>query len=223
MNGGNVMVRQAHLDEHAAWLECLAPFERERAQSMPPGVLRQRFIVSRGLRRRVLSECLGTEPCSLEFDNEPGGKPRLLKANGWNFNVSHSGDYVAVAVGRQRLGLDMEAIRPIHNMSAIARRCFHCDEIAAWETLPQERREEGFFILWSAREAALKCAGLGLAKGITITKVEPSILKTSAGNVVVGNTTLRLQRLESHEGYVMTLAEEWAPLHRKIVSGRDER
>lgn len=174
---------------------------------MRPGVPRKRFIVSRGLRRQLLSECLGRTPCSLEFDGKPGEKPRLLKADGWDFNASHAGDHVAVAAGRQRLGLDLEMIRPVRNMASIVRRYFHRDEAAAWANLPDERQTAGFFVLWSAREAAVKCAGLGLAKGLALTKVEPSILREDAAHAVVGGLTMRLRRLEIRAGYVMMLAE----------------
>lgn len=204
---GAIMVRRAHLDEHASWFGRLVPSEMEQAQSMRPGVPRQRFIVSRGLRRQLLSECLGRTPCSLEFDKEPGGKPCLLKADGWDFNTSHAGDYVAVVVGRQRLGLDLEMIRPVRNMASIVHRYFHRDEAAAWTNLPDERQTEGFFVLWSAREAAVKCAGLGLAKGLALTKVEPSILQADAAQAIVGSMTMRLRRLEIHAGYVMMLAK----------------
>lgn len=200
------IVRLARLDEEKSWLALLGPEEARRAAEIVNPVMRARFVVSRGLRRSLLAECTGRGAAELEFDEEAGEKPRLADSGGWDFNMSHSGDYVAVAAARDPVGIDLETIRPVGDMAAIVQRYFHPDECAAWNAVEVGRREEAFFLLWSAREAAVKCAGLGLAKGIAVTRVDPAILASGAGPAVVAGRALRLWRGAAPPGCVMFLA-----------------
>ncbi len=202
----DAMVRLAHLDEQQSWLPYLDAGEARQARERSREVMRARFVVSRGLRRKLLAGCTGRAPGELEFIEQPGMKPRLADPCGWDFNLSHAGDYVAVAAGRGPVGIDLERMRPVREMASLVRRYFHTDECAAWEALADERREVAFFVLWSAREAAMKCAGMGLAKGSGVTRVDPLILEsvTAAANVAAVSLTLR--RFEAPAGYVLVLA-----------------
>lgn len=199
-------VRLARLDEESAWLAHLGPEEARRAAEIANATVRARFVVSRGLRRSLLAGCTGHAAGELEFEEEPGEKPRLTDARGWDFNISHAGDHVVVAAARGPVGIDIERIRPVGDMAAIVQRYFHPDECAAWSGLAEECREEAFFLLWSAREAAMKCASLGLAKGIAVTRVEPAIIARASCAAHVAGRTLRLWRLDAPPGCVMFLA-----------------
>ncbi len=202
----HVIVRTAHLREESQWTGSLAPAEAFRARTIPDPAARARFIVSRGLRRQLLAACTGIAAGDLEFREPPGEKPALARATGWDFNISHAGDVVAVAAGRGHVGVDVERIRPVREMASIVERYFHPDEARAWRSLTESAREEGFFVLWSAREAAMKCAGLGLAKGMVITRVEPEILASGTATATVGALQVQLQLWECEAGYVMIVA-----------------
>ena len=84
----------------------------------------------------------------------PNGKPYLP---GLDFNLSHSGPWVALAVGEGPVGVDVEWFRPDLPMEKIAARHF----------TPEERRladtPEGFLRIWTAKESYLKRLGKGLA------------------------------------------------------------
>jgi len=204
----NVVVRVVGLDEAAAWAEFLTVGERERAEGMTDDILRARFMVSRGLRRKMLAEVMGRAAGELEFVEEEGSKPRLVDGDGWDFNVSHAGDYVAVAVSRGAVGIDVEKLRPVREMTALVRRYFHADEVEAWEELEEGQKEEGFFVLWSAREAAMKCCGLGLARGLAVTRVDPVVLSEASATATVGAETVELERFEAPKGYVMVVGKK---------------
>ena len=206
MDVRNVMVRTARLREESAWSGLLAPAESLRSREISDPSARARFVVSRGLRRHLLGACTGVGGGDLEFREPPGEKPRLACAAGWDFNISHAGDVVAVAAGRGHVGVDVERIRPVREMAAIVQRYFHPDEARVWKSLAEGAREEGFFVLWSAREAAMKCAGLGLAKGMAVTRVEPEILVSGAAGATAGNLSVQLLRRECGDGYVMMVA-----------------
>ena len=84
----------------------------------------------------------------------PNGKPYLP---GLEFNLSHSGPWVALAVGEGPVGVDVECFRPDLPMEKIAARHF----------TPEERRladtPEDFLRIWTAKESYLKRLGKGLA------------------------------------------------------------
>ena len=206
MSVHHVMVRTAHIREESQWTGSLAPAEALRARTISGPAVRARFVVSRGLRRQLLASCTGIAAGDLEFREPPGEKPVLARAAGWEFNISHAGDVVAVAAARGHVGVDVERIRPVHEMASIVDRYFHPDEARAWRSLTESAREEGFFVLWSAREAAMKCAGLGLAKGMAVTRVEPEILTNGTAAATVGALQVQLLRRECEAGYVMIVA-----------------
>jgi 4'-phosphopantetheinyl transferase len=91
------------------------------------------------ISRQVLATYLETAPEALEFERGEGGKPRLRDAGDVEFNLSHSGELVVVAVTRGRaVGVDVERIAP------------------------ERDRPPAFYEEWVRREAALKCLGVGL-------------------------------------------------------------
>jgi 4'-phosphopantetheinyl transferase len=198
-------LRLAKLEEAAAFEGVLTAAEREQASSVSNPSQRSRFVVSRGLRRAMLSDCTGVSADSLVFSHDGEGTPRVQGPTGWDFNISHAGDYVAVLVGRGSVGVDIEQCREVRDMESIVDRYFHPEEQAAWHGLPPARQPAAFFLLWSAREAAMKCAGLGLAKGLSITRVDPGILERGRGTAWVGDRLLQARALPAPEGYALVV------------------
>lgn len=194
------------LDEAPSAAEGLTVQEKSHAATLPDPQRRARFILSRAMRRQILAECTGLAAGDLRFDEPRGEKPRLVGRPGWDFNTSHSGEYVAVAVGRQQVGVDLERVRPVRDFEGLARRYFHPDEVAAWLAIPDEDRLDAFFLLWAAREAAVKCAGCGLARGLALTRVDPLILSSGRSAATVGLLAIELQRREAPAGYVLITA-----------------
>jgi len=180
--------------------------ERASAARLTHPAVRGRHIVSRFLRRRLLAECTGRPEKELVFLDDGAGKPRLAGAGGWDFNTSHAGDFVAVAAAPFAVGLDLEEVRDVPEMQRIVERYFHPDEAAAWLARPPTSQQADFFRLWCAREAAMKCAGLGLAAGMEITRVDPTILLAHEGRAQVGASRVKLHKLEAPPGYVMVVA-----------------
>lgn len=201
-------LRLAKLEEAAAFEGLLTATEREQAAAVAKPLQRSRFVVSRGLRRVMLSACTGVSADSLVFSHDGEGKPRLQGLTGWDFNLSHAGDHVAVVVGRGSVGVDIEQYREVREMESIMARYFHPEEQAAWHDLPPARQPAAFFLLWSAREAAMKCAGLGLAKGLSITRVDPGILERGQGTAWVGDRLLQARSLPAPEGYALVVCRE---------------
>ncbi len=200
-------VEFAPLSAAQEWRSLLGEKEQVKAAEIANTAMRARFEIGRGLRRKMLADATGLPPEEITFVESEEGKPRALNAAGWDFNVSHSGDFVVVAVGKGQVGVDLEQVRPVREMESIVDRYFHPDEAVAWRSLAPGLREEAFFVLWSAREAAMKCVGLGLARGLSVTRVDSSIVTGDVAFARVGEARLEVRRLSAPQGYVAMVAQ----------------
>jgi 4'-phosphopantetheinyl transferase len=200
-------VELSSIAEVEKWRVFLTNDESAAAEEKQNTAVKVRFMVGRGMRRKMLSDATGIPALHLRFTESGEGKPAAVNAVGWDFNLSHAGDYVACAVARGAVGIDVEQIRPVREMESIVSRYYHPDEAVVWRALPPSLREEAFFVLWSAREASMKCVGFGLARGLSVTRVDPVILADKAASARVGDARLEVRRLSAPQGYVAMVAQ----------------
>jgi 4'-phosphopantetheinyl transferase len=164
----------ARREELAALLDA---DERSRAARFKFDRLTLGFTIARGRQRSILGRYLGLDPAALRFRLGAHGKPELDLVEGappLRFNLSHSGDFVLLAVTRERrVGVDIEAMtRAIGEMEDIAERFFAPAEVAAWRALPSTDRRHAFFLCWTRKEAFLKALGDGLSRPLDSFEVE---------------------------------------------------
>lgn len=146
--------------------ELLSPEERQRAESFVFEEHRSRFIQAHTALREILSRYTQMPAECLRFEYGKHGKP-YLKGAGTSlcFNLSHSAELALVAVGEMpEIGVDVERVRPIAEWMDISRNTFHPVEDAWILAQPAQRRMEGFFHVWTAKEAYVKASGLGVAQ-----------------------------------------------------------
>jgi 4'-phosphopantetheinyl transferase len=146
----------------------LSDSERRRAARLAFDRDRRRFVLARAELRRLLAARLGVRPRSIDLVYGPHGKPALgpgLAASGLRFNVSHRDDVAvyAFAWGRE-VGVDVEAVRLVHDADRIAARTFSRAEGAAYRALGPADRPLGFFRCWTRKEAFVKATGEGLSR-----------------------------------------------------------
>ncbi|MHA7817809.1 MAG: 4'-phosphopantetheinyl transferase family protein [Pseudohaliea sp.] len=144
--------------------------DRERVDRLRPGQ-RDPMLLARALLRIELARALGTAPGALRFERGPGGKPFVAGAPQLCFNLSHSGDWAALAwlvhpaptpaVG---LGVDLECVRPVRNLVRLATRCFGEAEGALVAALPAPAALARFRARWTLAEASVKARGGSLAR-----------------------------------------------------------
>lgn len=136
--------------DHARLYAMASRERRQRAE----GYLRRedavRCLAAEALLRYAVP---GLEPERIQ--REPGGKPCL---EGVHFNLSHSGHWVALAVGDSPLGVDVECFKTGRDPQKLARRYF-TEEERRYVGSSQER----FLRVWTAKESRLKCLGVGLS------------------------------------------------------------
>lgn len=173
-----ISVFRIHLDQPesvvALLAQYLAPDEQARAARFRFEHLRRRFTVARGALRAILGQALGLPPVSLTFTYGDHGKPSLT-GDLLSFNLSHSEDRGLCAVAPNRaVGVDLEAMRPLTDMDALAARFYSQREAGLLRGLPPDQRTAAFFRAWSCKEAYVKATGKGLT--LSTRQVEVTLL-----------------------------------------------
>jgi 4'-phosphopantetheinyl transferase len=136
---------------------------------------RARFIVGRGLLRRILGYYTGVEPSQLGLSYGERGKPFLEDLGGDNplhFGQAHSGGYILYAIAKGgEVGVDLERIEQIREAKEMAFRFFPGLDAIKIAALWGRKQAEAFFDSWTGREAYLK--GLGCGLSIPLKEVDP--------------------------------------------------
>lgn len=167
----SIHVWRAYLPEDRPYLtffmNTLSPDEQARADRFRRSKDRISFALTRGILRCVLSRYLGSSPEKIRFDYTSFGKPRLCanpEESRLNFNLSHSNQWIVLAVGKSRkIGIDVEHIRDNLDYASIARRFFSPQEVDFIESAPKVRKQGLFYEIWVRKEAYLKALGKGLS------------------------------------------------------------
>jgi surfactin synthase thioesterase subunit/phosphopantetheinyl transferase len=200
-----VHVWQAPLDGDEELLRrcasTLSPEELARAERFHFRIDRQRWVVGRGILRRMLADYLDLRPADVRLCYNSLGKPALTGESdrgGVKFNVSHSGEllFFAIAKGRE-VGVDVERLRTLTDWRELAGRYFAPTEVAALDRLPAPERERAFFRCWTRKEAYIKAHGLGMTLpldrfAVTLAPGEPArLVNTDHDAAQLGRWTLR--------------------------------
>lgn len=123
---------------------------------------RQQFLCGRWWLRQLLSLYLPEEPADFHFQLSPTGKPELPLAD-LNFNLSHSGSTLLIAIARQPVGVDVEQPQS-RSWLALARRYFPAAELAAMQQSADCDRWG--LASWVCKEAWIKAQGRTLANSL---------------------------------------------------------
>jgi len=149
----------AHVRRESELLPQLHLQERVRYRKFAHLQRRQVWLAGRELLLAALLRYLPqVDACALV--TEANGAIRYGDG-GVHVSLSHSGDLLAAALAASPIGVDIEASRP-RACSAQARRLFTRTETEYLQTLPPAKRQTGFYILWTLKEAIAKAAGLSL-------------------------------------------------------------
>jgi 4'-phosphopantetheinyl transferase len=189
----------------------LSEDERNRAGSFAFEHLRTRFSVSRGLLRTFLGMYLAISPRMIEFSYGRYGKPSLPGLDRFQFNLAHSDDLAVYAFALDcKLGVDVERIRNMTDIGAVARRFFSAEEAADLESVELPHRLDSFFACWTRKEAYIKATGEGLSAPLHAFRVALRPTEVPSFLHIDGNTSeaqsWSLYSLRPNEGYIGALA-----------------
>jgi 4'-phosphopantetheinyl transferase len=182
-------------------------FERDRRHS----------LVARGVLRMVLGRYLGMSPQEVRFGYGPAGKPHLATGQPLQFNLSHAGALLLIAVANGRaLGVDVEQVRTDFEVEDVATHFFSPAEQRALATLAGASQVGAFFACWTRKEAYIKALGDGLSHPLD--QFDVSLLPGEEACLIgtrpdpAEARRWRLAALDVAEGYKAALAVEGAEL-----------
>jgi 4'-phosphopantetheinyl transferase len=194
-------------------LASLADDERRRASRFHRDTDRRDYVVARGMLRRILARYLCQEPGSLRFGYGEAGKPFLAASPDLAFNLSHSGGWALIATAAGRVGVDLEAVRPMADAHDLARANFAPGEVAALAALPPAQYAAAFFACWTCKEAYVKAVGTGFSMPLDafeVSVVPGQAALLSVGGSVAGARGFSLIGFQPRPGFWGALAVELA-------------
>ncbi len=128
---------------------------------------------ARAAVRILLGERLDCAAQDVTFFRDERGKPWLdprrhgAIAERLHFSISHTRELVAVAIGRSRIGIDVEAVREFPDLMQVASMQFAHEMLRSLMTVGTDaKRVTLFFRFWTLGEAFIKATGEGIAQGL---------------------------------------------------------
>lgn len=121
--------------------------------------------------RQVLAHYLPEK--NLRIERGEFGKPFLPDFPQWQFNVSHSGEKLLIAVSFEMLvGIDIEKIKPRNAFNGLVKKCFSLAEQNYWFDLPETEKTTVFYDFWTRKEAVVKGIGRGIVLGLNRCEID---------------------------------------------------
>lgn len=203
-----------------ALLLLLDDHEQQRHRRFLKSTDRDRYLVSHALARLCLARAADCSPDKVSYvrdcphcaGTEPHGKPRPVgPAAGLEFSITHSGDWVAIAVCSEAgVGVDVERIRGEgeSDLDGLASYVLTTQERSDLARIPTQERSAAFFTYWTRKEALLKATGAGLSGGLnSITVSGPrESARVVRWDSADAPDSVRLDDLSAGTGYRAALA-----------------
>ncbi|WP_342648416.1 4'-phosphopantetheinyl transferase superfamily protein [Mucilaginibacter sp. CSA2-8R] len=156
-----------------------------------------RYVTAHGVLRQLLSAHTAVARHQLLFTKNEFGKPALIMSDSkaaLHFNLSHSGQYVIIALSKHPIGADVEYLKPDFNFHSLLPHYFTAAE-THFITTTSASPLTAFFSAWTRKEAL----GKGLGSGITENmQVLPSLngIHSSTGLLVVNDWNVQTFRVD---------------------------
>ncbi len=162
---------------HAHYLSLLDANERAVTERFKFAQVRDNYIVAHGLLRETLANYINEPAVQLKFSKTEFGKPFLADYPELSFNMSHSGNSLAIAVAQQcQLGIDIEYYKPRDTWAGLVKKCFAFEEADYWHSLDKSEQGRTFYQFWVRKEAFVKADGKGITLGLNQCVINPADL-----------------------------------------------
>jgi 4'-phosphopantetheinyl transferase len=146
--------------QSASWLSA---DESRRLVAMRSDRRQDEFLAARWQARCLLAQVEGGAPQDWPLEAAPDAPPRVPQRADLFLSVSHSRGWVACALSRQPIGIDLEVRRAGRDIDGLVGLCCGGAEARMFDGLAPPQREALFYELWTVKEAWLKCRGDWLA------------------------------------------------------------
>lgn len=128
---------------------------------------------SQTILRQILACYVQLPAEELVIERGEFGKPYLLDFPQWQFNLSHSGEKLLIAVSNEMpVGIDIEKIKPRRALTELVKKCFAVSEQNYWLNLPESEKLTVFYDFWTRKEAVVKGIGRGIALGLNRCEID---------------------------------------------------
>lgn len=121
-----------------------------------------RTVIGEILIRTIIVENLKIDNKDIRFKKNQYGKPYLKDYQNFNFNISHSGDYVLCVIDNKFIGIDVEEVKHIE-YEEISKNCFAIKEFEYIVNQDLKFQLDRFYEIWTLKESYIKCCGQGLS------------------------------------------------------------
>lgn len=151
------------------------PLASALTDQAPQGARRLPWLAGRTLLARALSP---SPVPDIIFGEH--GKPAFIDAHPYWFNLSHSGDDIALLLSDEgEVGCDIEVVRPRDNWQALANAVFSVAEHDELERETPEDKLAAFWRIWTRKEAIVKQRGGSAWQIVSIDSTFASALSVS--------------------------------------------
>ncbi|MBV6325516.1 4'-phosphopantetheinyl transferase family protein [Duganella violaceipulchra] len=127
---------------------------------------RHLYLAAHALLRLTLARYAALAPELIRFSQGRHGKPSAElppPCVDITFNLSHTAGLVGCVIARGGdCGIDIERVRPIEDVQAIARPLFSPEELSRLSQGSASERLAYFFDIWTLKEAYAKATGRGI-------------------------------------------------------------
>lgn len=210
------LIEEAAFEQIKPKLLMLLPEEtRKKVNAFARSNDSQRSLLGELLARHLLYKATGKPLPDEAFTTGDKGKPAHDGFRGIHFNITHSGEWVAVALSSGCVGVDVEKMRKIPE--GVARRFFSEAENNWLDSAKTEaERKDIFFTLWTLKESFLKAIGKGLTKSLssfTILQKGNNQFELEQDQETRG---FKLYTFEFRDGYKLSVCAEDREFEREV-------
>ena len=146
--------RNLEKNKYLEMLKCLNEYEADKIQRFMKYEDSLRSLYG----KYMIKKYLGVDKLNLSYNQWK--KPFLVDFPNTHINISHSHEWVVVAIDENPVGIDIEKIQDI-DMS-IAKSFFSKSESEYIFSLHKEKQLEEFYKIWTIKEAYIKWKGMGM-------------------------------------------------------------
>ncbi len=181
-----------------------------------------RTLVGDILVRTVIMEHLKLRNKYIRFYENQYGKPYLEGFSDFNYNISHSGDFVVCAIDDKPIGIDIEEVKHIQ-YEEIVKRFFSIKEHEYIFNHKSHLDINRFYEIWTLKESYIKLCGQGLSIPLKSFSIEIDQYKNIK---VVCNKECRQYKfkiLNIEPGYKMAVCSLNKDISNNIISVNQDK
>lgn len=156
----------------------LSAQELETAANLSRRQNRLESGITRACLKLLVADRLITDPKLVSVERDERRKPYVTTGDTRysSFNVSHSYPWSLIAFASDgKIGVDVEAIRPLDDVENLARLTMVSEELDVLESKVPADRGPLFLRNWTRKEAVMKVLGIGIHVPLRKVRINPPV------------------------------------------------